>query len=337
MGELYFSLRPIKKIGRTFNFIFGGRGTGKTFNSIWEEYEDGLCFNYMRRKQTEVDLLGTNTVDISLNPFEQINIKKGTQLFMKKLNKQVWGVYDDYENPIHKGYVMAMSTVGNIRGFSGDKIQDILYDEFIPQKNDRAMKDESGMFFNAYETINRNREFEGLPPVRCYIMTNSNVLNHPLLADLDLIPKIERMKKKGTTFVDLPQRDCTITMIDNMEFKEKKKKTALYKLTKGTKYYDMAIENDFAYEDFSNIKSMPLKEFVPECAIKGITVYRHKSNSLYYVSAHYQKCTTFADTEQDYLLFQTYYMRPLYLEFQSGNIFFENYVVKTIFREVIEL
>lgn len=333
---LYFTLRPLKKVGRTFNFIFGGRGTGKTFNSIYEDYEDRNIFVYARRKQTEIDLLGSNNMSLSMNPFEQINLKKGTEMSVEKLNKNIWGVFDGYEdNKRHIGYMMAMTTIGNIRGFSGDIIQDILYDEFIPQKNDKAVKDESGMFFNAYETINRNRELDGLPPVRCYLMTNSNVLKHPLLEDLNLIPKIERMQKKKQTFIDLPDRDCTITMIDNAEFKEKKKKTALYKLTQGTKYYEMAIENSFAYEDFSNIKSLALQEFTPVCAISGITIYKHKSESFYYVSPHYQKCETFKDTQQDRIRFTTYYSRPLYLEYEHNNVFFENYVVKTIFLEVI--
>lgn len=334
-NRIYFSLRPVKKIGRSFNFIFGGRGTGKTFNSLYEEYEDDNTFALWRRTQTEVDLLGSGTVDVSMNPFESINIVKGTQLFMKRVNKYVWGVYDNFDEPRHVGFVMGLSTIGNIRGFSGDVIQDVIYDEFIPQKNARSMSDESGMFFNAYETVNRNRELDGRAPLRVFLLTNSNTLSHPLLYDLGLIPKIEKMKRKGITFMDLPQRDCTLTMIDNAEFKEKKAKTALYRLTKGTSYYDMAIENDFAYDDLSAIKSMPLVEFVPVCCIQGVTIYKHKSGAFYYVSPHYQKCEVYSDSESDISRFRTNYARVLYVEYENNNVFFENYVVKRKFLEVI--
>ena len=65
--SLWFSARAIKKVGRAFNFIFGGRGTGKTFNTIYEDYEDKVKFIFMRRTQTEMDLLASADSALTLS------------------------------------------------------------------------------------------------------------------------------------------------------------------------------------------------------------------------------------------------------------------------------
>ena len=52
---------PYRKIGRAFNFIFGGRGIGKTFNGIYEPiFEYGLKEIYMRRTSKELDTIAAN-------------------------------------------------------------------------------------------------------------------------------------------------------------------------------------------------------------------------------------------------------------------------------------
>lgn len=335
-NKLYFSLRPLKKYGRTFNFIFGGRGTGKTFNSIKEEYEDGDHFIYMRRTQNEVDLLASDAVDASLNPFKSLNVKLGTTLDMYRINKNIFGITDDLkESKRNIGYVLGLSTVANIRGFDASDISDLLFDEFIPQKNVRLFKDEGGAFLNAYETINRNREFDGSPPVRCYLMTNSNTISHPLLEDLGLMRILERMERKGQNFIDLPEKDCTITRIKNREFEEKKKKTALYRLTQGTKFYDMAINNEFAYDDFSQVSSRSLKEYRPICSIGKICIYKHKSRCEYYASAHMIKCNSYTESDQDIRRFYIDIGRELYGAYVNNQLVFESYGIKQKLVEII--
>lgn len=343
----YFSLRPIKKVGRAFNFILGGRGVGKTFNSINEDVDDKVPFIYMRRTQEEVDLIGSNDQDLSLSPFAKINARTndekfpdliGKQLQMKKINKKVWNVTNGIETPEHVGLCLALSTIASIRGFDGDIYNDLLVDEFIPERHVHKIgkgDSEGEAHLNAYETINRDRELIGRPPLQAFYMSNANNIEHPLLEILGLMNVIERMKKKGQHFIDLPDKDCTITLYEDREFKEAKKKTALYRLTKGTAFYKMAIDNDFVYNDFSLIKSMPLIEYKPICQFDDICIYQHKSNGTFYVSPHIVKCEKYTRSDNDVQNFYMTHGRYLYGAYVTGCVIFENYTVKKRLLEVI--
>ena len=67
---------------------------------------------------------------------------------------------------------MALSTFGNLRGVDFSDVDMIFFDEFVPQKNARPIKAEAEAFFNLYETVNRNRELDGRPPVRVLMLSN---------------------------------------------------------------------------------------------------------------------------------------------------------------------
>lgn len=337
-SSIWFSARPIKKVGRAFNFILGGRGTGKTFSTISEQWEDNEKFILMRRTQTEVDLLASNVVDASLSPFKSINKVKGSELDMFRINKNIYGIRDGFDEEEAKpfGYVLALSTVSSIRGFDASDIPTLIFDEFIPQKNVKLIKDEGGAFLNAYETINRNREFNGEEPLKCYLLSNSNNVSHPLLSDLGLTTVLERMISKGQTFVDLPKRNTTITMIQNKDFREKKANTALYQLTKGTDFYSMALDNDFAYDDFSLVRAVDIKAYQPYCSWGDIMIYKHKAERIYYASALLRKTRhNYADTDSETVRFYQDYGRFLYGLFVDHRLYFESYAIKKKLLEVI--
>lgn len=343
----YFSTRPIRKIGRAFNFVLGGRGIGKTFNGINETVDDNELFIYMRRTQDEVDLIGSDSENVELSPFAKINARSHDPQFglipknlkMSRVNKKIWQITNGIEEPKQAGICLGLSTVASIRGFDADPYETLIFDEFIPEKHVKKIgKDlaEGEAFLNAYETINRDREFIGRKPVTCFIFSNSNSLSHPLLEVLNLMNIIERMKRKNQHFVDLPAMDCTITLYEDKEFKEAKKKTALYRLTKGTSFYRMAIENEFVYDDFSLIESRPLIEYRPLCRFDDLCIYEHKSNGSYYVSPHCIRCEYFSNSDNDVQAFYMLYGRMLYGAYISGDLIFENFSVKKRLLEVIQ-
>lgn len=336
----YFSLRPIKKFGRTFNIIIGGRGTGKTFNSINEDIDDGVGFIYMRRTQDEVNLISSGDDNVDLSPFAKItrvsNSGRYKELIPKtlsisKINKHINSINLGADEKKNVGIMLALSTVAKIRGFDADIYDDFIYDEFIPEKHVHKIGKgtaEADAILNAYETINRNREFEGKKPIRMFLLSNANDIAHPFLEETGLTSVLEKMRRKGKSFVDMPERDCTVTYFEDKEFKEQKSKTALYRFTRGTNFYKMAISNEFSYDDFSLIKSMPLIEYKPYCTIDGISIYRHKSNGKFYASAHYSGGEVFSNSENDVALFYMKYGRQLYGEFVTGDLLFENYAIK---------
>ena len=68
---------------------------------------------------------------------------------------------------------IALSVVANIRGIDFSDYDYILFDEFIPSDGERPIKREFEAFLNFYETVNRNRELEGKPAVKCFLIRAS--------------------------------------------------------------------------------------------------------------------------------------------------------------------
>lgn len=344
----YFSLRPIKKIGRAFNIIIGGRGVGKTFNCINDLTDDMKDeddkFIYMRRTQNEIDLIGSDDENVSVSPFAKINRRSNDPKFglipkqytMSKVNKNIWAVYN-YDQLVCQ--CLALSTIARIRGFDADAYTSWIYDEFIPEKHVHKLGKgdaEGEAILNAYETINRDRELVGQPALQLFLCSNAFDISHPFLDMMGFTEIIERMRRKGQHFVDLPAKSATIMLYDDAEYKEARKKTALWMLTKGTNFAKMAFDNEFIYNDFSLIKSMPLIEYRPYCSIDGVYIYEHKSNGTFYVTSHPCKCETFSNSDHDVQNFYLNYGRFLYGAYVNGDLIFENYSVKHRVLELID-
>ena len=330
---LYFSYENIDKANMPFNIALGARGTGKTYTRLLEDiFIKPKRFIYMRTKQVEIDMLCSDKMDDSLNPFKRLSKDKGVNITTQRIAKNVYGAYME-DNFL--GYLLALSTLGNIRGFDASDVDVLTYDECIPTKSERKNKYQAEDFYNAYETINRNREFEGNAPLKAYLLSNSNDFNTPLIHGLGIMKKVESMKRKGQSFSILPERGLTITYYSNEEFKAKKSKTALYKLTKGTAFSDMALDNEFAYDDFSLIQAKKIKEYKPLCIIGNICIYSHKNRYEYYASHHMIDCDKYDTTEQDVKRFMMNYGRRLYFAFIENALFFENFEIKSILTDYI--
>ena len=69
----YFNLTRCLKTNVTFNFIIGGRGTGKTYGTLSHAIKEKEIFCYMRRMEAEVSTIARE----ELNPFKALNRDKG--------------------------------------------------------------------------------------------------------------------------------------------------------------------------------------------------------------------------------------------------------------------
>lgn len=285
----YFDFAAVRKMGYPFTLVTGGRGTGKTFGGLVNMVETNTEFIFMRRTQTQLDAISTE----QFSPFRKINQVKDWHIGTGKITKQTGGFWrqeqdenGDWHNigaPI--GASVALSTFANIRGF-GTTADVLIYDEFIPEEHERPIKEEATAFFNAYESINRNRELEGKPPVQAFAFSNSNTLNNALFVKLRIVDKIEKMTRSGKTiWTDNKRGLCVILLLDS-PISVRKTDTALYRLTNGTDFADMAIKNNWAFDETDGIVSRPLQEYRPVVSVGEITVYRHKHNDTFYVSLH---------------------------------------------------
>lgn len=338
---MYTDVTSVLKRGRTFNYIFGGRGTGKTYSALLRGARDFAPFTLMRRTQQEVDMITSGNEEY--NPFLRINQNENTNFHVDKANRLLGRIYSgdkgDEEFPVKFcGTVVALSTISTVRGVELSESNLIIFDEFIPEQHKRKIKDEASAFFNAYETISRNRELEGKKPIQVLFLTNANNLSNPILYEVGLIPTIERMLRKGQKFSDLPERDCTIWILDDEEFKDKKRKTALYKFTQGTKFSGMALENDFSFDDFAYIGKQQLVKYNPVCAIDDIGVWKGKDReSGYYINRAVKACAEKIESsnEADLEAFRRTKGHRIYMAFLAGLCTFEDYYCKEKILDIV--
>lgn len=316
----YVNIRGIIETGLPFLFVVGGRGTGKTYTALKTVKEDGTKFFFMRRTQAQADLISKP----EFSPFKAVNTDQGWDVGIRSISKYNGAFYDNAEEgglPI--GYTGALSTMSNVRGFDSQDVQLLIYDEFIPERHERPIKNEGAALLNAYETINRNRELQGRKPLQMLCMSNANDLSNPIFLELGLVGKAERMKRKGQEVSIDQRRGIGIFMLTNSPISEAKKETALYRLTTGSEFERMAIENDFAEREYAEVKHRPLQEYRPEVAVGELCIYSHKTTGRLYVSTHVSGSPpTYTAGEQDLKRFRRSW-GWIYQEDMAGNIDFE--------------
>lgn len=337
----YLNFDAILKLKMPYIFIIGGRGTGKTYGALKYAIENDGKFIFMRRKQKQIDAITIS----EFNPFQPINRDRFLNICPCIIRNNQYGFYnmiageDEKMHPEGEplGYAIALSEFSNIRGFNAPDVNLMIYDEFIQQDDERRMKGEANALFNAYETINRNRELEGKEPVKLICLSNSNKITNPIFMELGLVQHVSKMIKNGKEISILPQRKLVIINMKNSKISEAKKDTVLYQLTRGTEFEKMAIDNDYNFYE-SRTKSINLKELVPEVRIGEIQIDRWKGHNLYYVTGKFHgspkdifSCST-VDIERARRAY-----RELAFYYMSNNIIFENYTNESIFAEYFQI
>lgn len=285
----YVNIRGILDTGMTFNFVVGGRGTGKTYTTMMELLKEGKPFIYLRRTQTQLDAVCTP----ELSPFKPMNELFNRDIRPYSMGKNCYAFREttlDEDGKAVPGelvaYGMALSTFSNIRGFSAANIRYIMYDEFIPERHERPIKDECSAFLNCIETVNRNREMLGTPPVKVICLANSNDFANPLFVGLEMVKTIERMMDKGKSEYINPQRGLGIFLLKDSPISKQKAETSLYRFAPESEFTQMSLNNAFIDYDSEYIKSQNLKDYIPLVTLGELTIYVHKSENKMYVTGH---------------------------------------------------
>ena len=79
----YLNINQILSYGVPFNFIVGGRGTGKTYGTLKTAYIENKRFILMRRTQAQCDLINKP----EFNPFKALNNDTGSNAVVKSISK----------------------------------------------------------------------------------------------------------------------------------------------------------------------------------------------------------------------------------------------------------
>lgn len=326
-----------------FTWIWGGRGIGKTFGFLKSvRYDDPAPFILLRRTQTMIDLMSNPM----FSPFLAIDNFVGGLTAVQPLNKYITAFYDGEKNDDGKivpvgspvGYAAALSTIHNIRGFSSDA-EYLIYDEFIPERHERPIREEYAAFQNAYETINRNRELEGRKPLISIALTNANQLANPYFTGMGVVKIVDKMLSTRREVYTLPDRGIMLINIVGSPISDRKSKTSLYRMSGDGAFADMALGNEFAGESRGKIRSVNLRECVPVVAVEDghsfVAIYRIKSGG-YYVTNHVSGTPpVYGSDDADLARFRKRYfvVWDRYLS-AGGKIWFSDYEVEVNFRKI---
>lgn len=329
VGELLPNVLP-------YTWIWGGRGTGKTFGFLQDvRVTNPRRFVLMRRTQKQIDMLQNQL----FNPFKPVDEYHGLTTICKK-NKEVGVFYngeqrgDDvlpYGEPL--GYAVALSAIHNIRGFDLSDAEIIIFDEFCPEVHERPIKNEYLAFLNAMETIGRNRELQGRPPIQFIGLSNSNSLGNPYFVGLQIIRVVDRMLKKKTEIWANESRGLMLVNITASPISAAKANTSLYKLAGAGEFAEMSLGNQFAQDICSRPGTVPLPECRPLVSVGELTFYEHKTKRVIYCCDHLSGNPERYETDETSLKrFKRDYGWYLYDEYLANNIIFQDILCEILFK-----
>lgn len=347
----YFHLRNYKEKMKRFNLFLGGRGIGKTYDSIndfiekHEMLKENRKFIYMRLTDAQI-----RTCKSAMgNPFKKWNRNKGRNIELCENVGSVTMIRDkDKKKDNDVGYACSLSTIGNLRGIDGSDIDIIWIDEVL--QKEPVKYDIFKNFNDFYETINRSRELEGLEPVRVICTSNSQSLHSPLLAGYGLINEIERAVRRAGGKMNAGQAEENVSgefckgswyvclLSDDNAVTRAKKETDFYKNLEGTEVYAESIENKFASESFNLVGFRPLKGMKPICQLDNVMFYEMPNGGIY-ASTRCQKLTdeykfTCRDTLAPFIYKYRAHILNVYL---NNRMYYEDMAVKVFFdRHVLE-
>ena len=253
----------------------GGRQVGKTYGTLQLMLKKRTPFILMRRTKDEMKFISNGAI----NPFLALG---ETDISCKTESEYTGEIFRDDERI---GMLLSLNTVAKIRGFYGGIYTDLVYDEFIPESHVYKIKNEGDAFLNAHVTISGNRELEGKPPLLTWLLSNSNNIASPILQALNLTDKIENMIMRGQEFSAMPERGVIVILPKSEQILQKRQQNALVKAA-GTqsKFYQMAYENKFAYNDPEHVGIKPLTNYKPLFSVTGrLTAYQRKGTREIYV------------------------------------------------------
>ena len=323
----YLNIPGIFSYNTVFNFIVGGRGTGKTYGLLKYIYDHGETAIYLRRTQTQADIVGKP----EFSPFKSVARDLNITYDVVKSAKGVTALIVD-DRVLY--YTAALSTFASLRSFDMSDVTVIIFDEFIPEPSEKAtISHEYETFLNMYETVNRNRELTGRAPVKLIAAANANNINNKIFLGLGLISVTDNMMRKDLQEWHDSKRSISLYYPRRSPISEAKNDTALYRLSAGTEFQKMAIANDYNI-DVSDISQKPAIEFKPIVNLGELCIRRHKSRSnMYLVSVGPAKgsAPSYPATEKGILQFKEKYERIIYNYLFGDAFFYGNLLAKSLF------
>lgn len=326
---MYWNVNSVQGYNCLFNFIIGGRGTGKTYGMkkwcITDFKKTGAQFIYVRRFQTEVDKVKGNFWNDIGKEFEDYELKVDGDKF-----------YIDGELA---GWVYSLTTAKILKSNSFPDVNKVIFDEFLIDKGQYTtyIKDEVIAFLELYETVARMRD-----NVKAFFLANPTTITNPYFSYFNIKSPHVKKNEKGEVVegkIERVAEDILIEVVAEKNFIEAKKNTRFGRLIENTQYGKYAIEsvflrdnNDFIVEDLP--KKIEQK-FLIKWQGKVYGVWGGGDNFFYITYKHNPNTKliltfTTEDHQEDTLLMRSnsFFVRALRQRFDHNLIRFESVNIK---------
>lgn len=295
--------------------IVGGRNTGKTYSALRYYYEKNLPNIFIKRINDDIDLLCSGNAlgkkaseyELDVSPYKPINRDFGSRIKAFKIRKGLGGYYQTTEEGSASGtpiaYIASLHAVSKIKGFDMTEAEAMIFDEFIPEPWERIDRKEGEQLMELYKTVSRDRILRGRHELKLLCLANAVAIWNPTLETIGLVDKVADMAmKKQETFYDEYKRIFIRILETPEEMLEAEKDTGIYRTMHDTSWGRMAYSNEFAYNDFTNIRKVALKGYKILCEIdykrKKYYIYTNEDGN-YYMTFSRQKTDRIYHLDQE--------------------------------------
>lgn len=289
--------------------IIGGRNTGKTYGTLEMFREDNEPTIFTKRTNEDIDTICAGNAlgkkaaeyEVDLSPYKAINRDKGCHIKAYKIKNGLGGFYESNDEGSATGkpisYAVSLYAVNKIKGFDLSEAVAMIFDEFIPQPWERINRKEGEQLMDLYKTVARDRTLRGKPELKLICLANAVNVFNPVCEILEITDKISEMAaRKIETYYDEEKRIFIRMLHTSEEMIEAEKKTGIYKAMANTNWGRMAFENEFGYNDFSQIRHVALKGYRPICSL----THKLKTWYIYCDDTQYYMCSSPAQVKESY-------------------------------------
>lgn len=334
--KYYFHSDQFEEEGYYFLYVIGVRGAGKTVDGLtWlKNNGDGIM---VRRTDPEFEIM-LEEINNPFNPMIKLGMISAARI--KKTRTKLYMMYIIENESSEERFIcegVALNTFASTRSADFSFAKNVFWDEFIKQPDQKEFKAEGSAWLNMLETIARSKHHIN---VRAY--ANSNDIYNPVFKELRVINQLERLldaAQHETQVYKDPKRHIKIVLYKpTKEFEIFKSALALHDLTEGTQYADMAYNNQFTANDFSDCDYRNIKGYRPYFGIDDYTIFKHKGSKDIYVSYANADCFRYYSKfplDQENL--RNKYYNIIRNRWLGRYIIFESYDIKRRMLELFKL
>lgn len=329
--------------------IFGGRKRGKTYSVLAYHLDEDMKHVFLKRTNDDVDLLcsgnslaaKTGEYEIDTSPYKSINRDRGTKYKAFDIKPGIGAFFDTGDkgqaigSPI--GYLLSLNANKKVKGMDLSECDGMIFDECAPVLGERVSRTEGEQVLDMYETIARDRIDRGRGDLKLICLANAVDIYTPICAVLEIVDMMAEMIEKGVEMLYIEDRGIFIHLVpEGAALHAANERSGIHKAMKNTAWGRMSYGNEFAYNDFSRVKKVALKNYRIFCE------FTYKRNAHYvYVGpdGDWYVCNSRQKTDRSYDLDKEFDAKAFYYDCvldvmtagMENRAWFQTYVLYDLF------